>query len=106
MAKAKQPIRRSPKAQPALLSDLFLTVVDGVVTSTVSPEAQWAGIQRFDDMSSNDGAEEIWGTQRFYNAPPGAGVVTSGPVIGTGYYRGFSSDFDYDVHLSNVVFVP
>ena len=97
---------KGPKPQPATLSDLVLTIVDGVVTSTVSPDAQWASIQKFVDMSTSEGAVGIWEAQRYYDTAPGPGATTSCPVQGTGYYRGWTSDFDYDIHLSNVIFVP
>lgn len=105
MGKPQKPIK-GPKAAPATLTDLFLTVVDGRVTSTVSPEAQWAGIQKFVSMSTNDGAIGVWEAERFYQTAPGEGTTTSCADQGTGYYRGWSSDFDYDIHLSNVVFIP
>jgi len=104
MSKAQR--GKGPKSIPATLSDLSLTIVNGVVTCTVSPDAQWAGIQKFINPTSNDGAIAIWEAERNYYTPPGPGTTTSCQVQGTGYYRGWSSDFDYDIHLSEFVFVP
>lgn len=96
---------KGKKPAPATLSDLFLTVSpDGTVTTTISPNAQWAGIQKFVDMSTNDGAISVGNWN--YNTPPGPGTTKSVASVGTGYYRGWSSDFDATVHLSNVVFIP
>lgn len=101
MAKAKK-----VKDPPASAADLSLTLsADGkTLTTTISPNAQWSGIQKFVDPNSNDGASSIgnW----YYASPPGTGKTESVAVAGTGYYRGWSSDVNYTVHLSNVVFVP
>lgn len=104
MSKAQK--GKGPKAAPATLSDLSLTISGTTVTCSISPDAQWAGIQKFVDPASNDGAVAIWEAQKNFNTPPGPGTTTSCPLQGTGYYRGWSSDFDYDVHLSEFVFVP
>lgn len=104
MSKAQK--GKGPKAVPSTLSDLVLTVNDGNIVGTISPDAQWAGIQKFVDPATNDGAVAIWEAQRNFSSPPGPGQTTSCPSQGTGYYRVWSSDFDYDVHLSDFVFVP
>ena len=100
MAKAAKP----KKPVPTTLSDLVLIVSDGIVKTSISPNAQWAGIQKFVSMSTNDGAVEVgfWN----YATPPGEGTSRSVSTTGNGYYRSYTSDFDYKVHLSNVVFVP
>lgn len=99
---AKAAKTRGPKATPATASDLTLTLSDDglVVTTTISPEAQWAGIQKASDANGADLASVgNWS----FSQPPGAGATKSVPVTGPGYYRGWSSDFDYDIHVSAFV---
>lgn len=104
MAKPQQK-GKGPKANPATLSDLVLTInSDGTVTTTVSAEAQWSGIQKFLDPTSNDGAISVGNWN--YNSFPGVSHTETTQLQGSGYYRGWSSDFDYDIHLSEFVFVP
>lgn len=106
MAKAKG----KTIAAPTTSADLTITLSeDGTrLTGTVSPNAQWAGIQKFVDPASNDGAIGIHESNRNYTTPPGEGVTTECAVQGTGYYRVFSSDFPptYNVHVSEFLFIP
>jgi hypothetical protein len=106
MAKAKNNGKGKPiQAPPTTSTDLTLTQSGDTLTTTISPNAQWAGIQKFVDQNSNDGAISV-GNWNF-NAPPGVGTTKSVQTQGTGYYRGWSSDFySYNVHLSNWIFVP
>ena len=71
-----------------------------VVTTTISPEAQWAGIQKASDANGAD-LESV--ANFSFTQPPGAGATKSATVTGPGFYRGWSSDFDYDIHFSAFV---
>lgn len=96
--------RGKPKANAVIVSvstDLTIAEAGGIVTGSVSANAQWAGIQKFIDPNSNDGAVAMWEAQRNYSTPPGSGATTSCHVDGAGYYRVWSSDFDYNIHLSS-----
>lgn len=96
--------KKKPTPPPASIADLTLVVSGSTVTVTISPNAQWAGIQKFVNMTTNDGAVSL-GNWNF-STPPGVGTTKSIQVSGTGYYRGWTSDFDYTIHTSNVVFIP
>jgi hypothetical protein len=87
-------------------NDITITEADGIITSTVSPDAQWAGIQKFLSTTSNDGAIGIWESNRYYYTPPGPGTITFCHYVGPGYYRGFSSDFNANVHITEFKFIP
>src|SRR6187399_1145472 len=100
MAKANKPKPNPPKAS---LADIVLTQSGSTLTTTVSPNANWAGIQKFVNMSTNDGAVSVG---NWYFEAPGTATPQSVQISGTGYYRGWTSDFDGTIHISNVVFVP
>lgn len=82
-------------------NDLTLSESSGLLTTTISPNAQWAGVQKFIDISTVDGAVSLcnW----FYWAPPGPAATKTCNANGSGFYRSWCSDFDYNVHISNVV---
>ena len=103
---AEEATRKPPKALPAVTTDLLLMLDGSTLTCTLSPNAEWAGIQKYVSQTTNDGAIAIWEAQRYFSSPPGAGATTSCPAQGTGYYRGWCSDFDRSVHLSNWIFIP
>jgi len=106
MAKANNG-KKKALAAPSFFTDLALTLSsDGnTLTCTISPDAQWAGIQKYVDPTSNDGALAIWEAQRNYSTPPGSGQTTNCPTQGSGHYRGWTSDFNYDIHYSNWVVI-
>lgn len=85
----------------SITSDLVLTESNRVLTLTISPNAQWAGVQKFTSMTTNDGAVSVcnW----YYTTAPTLATCT---VSGSGFYRGWTSDFNYDVHLSNWITIP
>lgn len=100
MAKGK----KKPSPPPASTVDITLTLSGTTLTTSISPNAQWAGIQKFVDMSTNDGAISV-GNWNF-NSPPGEGVTKSVQAVGTGYYRSWTSDFNYAIHTSNIIYIP
>ncbi len=81
-------------------TDLTLTLSGTTFTTTISPDAEWGGIQKFVTMSSNDGAtsECNWNWSGV-QAPSSKTCSSSGP----GFYRSWTTDKNYDVHLSNVI---
>ena len=89
----------------AWLNDITLTHAAGVLTTTISEHAQWAGITRFESTSNNDGATVPTGCNWNFNTAPGAGITRSCNGNGTGFYRSFTSDFDYTVHISEWLFL-
>jgi len=99
---AKLAKTKGPKASFSSAEDLTLTASeDGlVVTTTISPEAQWAGIQKASD-SNGTGLTSVGNWS--FNQLPGSGVTRSVTVTEPGYYRGWSSDFDCDIHFSAFV---
>jgi len=91
----------SQQAELSITSDLVLTESNGVLTLTISPNAQWAGVQKFVSMTTNDGAVSVCNWN--YTTAPTLATCT---ISGTGFYRGWTSDFNYDVHLSNIITIP
>jgi len=88
------------EAAVVVASDLTLTLTGTTFTTTISPNAEWGGVQKFVTMSTNDGAVSVcnwnWtGVQ----APASKTCSSSGP----GFYRSWTTDKNYDVHLSNVI---
>lgn len=94
---------RKTTLAPVLSTDLTLTSDGTNLTTTISPDAQWAGIQKYVDPTTNDGAVSVGNWN--YSTPPGSGATKSTPAQGTGHYRGWSSDFNGDVHYSNWVVI-
>lgn len=89
--------KASAQAVVVWLDDLTLS---GSVECTVSEFAQWGGIQKFlAEPLSNDGAISYC---NFY-IPPSPMAC---PTTASGVYRGWTSDFDYNVHISNLVTIP
>lgn len=89
------------KAKPQNTTLLTVTedlAISGSVSCTTSPNAEWGGIQRFLAIPlANDGATSLCNFNWSYTAPaPSMDCPTTEP----GVYRGFTSDHDYNVHLS------
>lgn len=84
----------------SVLADLQLTESGSVLTTTISPDAEWGGVQRFVDMTTNDGAVSVCNWNWSYTQAPATMNCNSN---GTGIYRGWTSDHNYDVHLSNLL---
>ena len=102
----KSEVSKSKKAEVALVetTDLTLTFDGSTFTTTISPNAEWGGVQKFVTMSTNDGAtsECNWNWSGVA-APASKTCSSSGP----GFYRSWSTDkVTYDVHLSNVIQIP
>jgi len=94
---------KSKKAEVALVetTDLTLTFDGSTFTTTISPGAEWGGLQKFVTMSTNDGAVSVcnWNWSNV-QAPAFKTCSSSGP----GFYRSWTTDkVTYDVHLSNVI---
>jgi|SRR5688572_14088993 len=80
-------------------TDLSLTNSGGILTSTLSENAQWAGVQKFLDTTSTVGASSVCNWY-YIDAPEISEPCQS---TGSGNYRSWTSDFDYNIHISNWV---
>ena len=88
------------EAAVVVASDLTLTLTGTTFTTTISPNAEWGGVQKFVTMSSNNGAtSECNWNWTGVQAPASKTCSSSGP----GFYRSWTTDKNYDVHLSNVI---
>ena len=77
---------------------LVLSESGGVLTTSISPNAEWGGVQKFIDISTNDGAASVCNWNWSWSAAPASMTCNSS---GTGNYRSWTSDkVTYDVHLS------
>jgi hypothetical protein len=89
------------KAKPQNATLLTVTedlTISGSVSCTTSPNAEWGAIQKFLALPlSNDGAVSYCNFNWSYTAPAPS---MDCPTSETGVYRGFTSDHDYNVHLS------
>ena len=95
MAKAKKPMT----AVPVTTTDITLVLNGDTLSANLSPETEWAGIHRLDPQ------EGFIESQRHFTDVHDL-KVTSCQTHGSGSYQAWSSDFDYDIHLSNVIIVP
>jgi hypothetical protein len=92
---------KSAKETILTVGDLSLTISGTTFTTTISPNAEWGGVQKFVTMSTNDGAtsECNWNWSGV-QAPTSQTCSSSG----TGFYRSWTSDkVTRDIHLSNVI---
>ena len=84
-------------------SDLVLTLEGTTFTTTVSPNADFSGIQKFVTMGTADGAVSLGNWNYWWGGNDGTESVQA---QGSGFYRGLSSDEDGTVHVSNVIQIP
>lgn len=97
--------RPKPGTQLTVVEDLVLTQVSGNdFSSTTSENAQWFSYQVFVPGAGNEGAYAI--CNHYYNSPGAAPDTEPCTITGGGNVRTFTSDFNYVIHLSNVVFKP
>jgi hypothetical protein len=92
---------RKQKASAVSLSvftDLSLTQSGGVLTTTLSPNAEWGGVQQFFTIdTTNNGVSVCNWNWSGTTAPASQTCATNGAV----FYRSWTSDkVTYDVHLS------
>ena len=79
-------------------------VISGSVTCTVSPNAEWGGIQRYlAEPLSIDGAVSHCNFYWYENETP---QPMNCPTSTAGVYRGWTSDHDYNIHISNNLTIP
>ena len=81
-------------------TDLTLTLSGSTFTTTISPNAEWGGVQKFVTMSTNTGAVSVCNWNWSGVQAPASKTCSSS---GAGFYRSWTSDKNYDVHLSNVI---
>lgn len=96
---------KKPKADAVVVvwfNDLVLTEpTDNNFSSTVSENAQWFGYQVFVNMTTNDGAYST--CNHYYASQAESPDNEPCTITGTGFVRTFTSDFDYNIHISNVI---
>jgi len=102
---AKKP---KPNAQLTVIEDLVLTQISGdEFTSTTSDNAHWFSYQVFVPGATPDPNEGAYATcNHYYSTVGGAPDNENCTITTSGNVRTFTSDFNYVVHLSNVVFKP
>lgn len=94
-----------PGSQLTTVEDLVLTHISGNdFSSTLSPNAQWFSYQVFIPGAGNDGAYAI--CNHYYNSAGSAPASEPCTITTSGNVRTFTSDFNYTIHLSNVVSKP
>jgi len=92
---------RSKKAELVQeTNDLTLTLSGTTFTTTISPNAEWGGVQKFVTMSTNTGATSECNWNWSGVQAPSFKTCSSS---GAGFYRSWTTDKNYDVHLSNVI---
>jgi hypothetical protein len=100
-AKQSTEITKSKKSQAVLeASDLTLTLSGDTFTTTISADAEWGGLQRFVSMTTNDSAVSLCNWNWTGVQAPSSKTCSSS---GSGFYRSWTSDKNYDIHLSNVI---
>lgn len=101
------PLARGKKAKADLVTlsvfnDLILTESAGVLSTTISPNAEWGGVQNFQTIDTTNNGVSVCNWNWSYTAAPATQTCN---VAGTGSYRSWTSDkVTYDVHLS--AFLP
>ncbi len=96
---------KKAKAESITLSvftDLTLTESGGVLTTTLSPNAEWGGVQKFFTVDTTNNGVSVCN----WNWSNTTALITQTCATnGTGSYRSWTSDkVTYDVHLS--AFLP
>lgn len=93
-------------AQVNVTSDIHLTVSDsGDIVYITSPNAEWGGCTKFLSQTSNDVALGIWDCDRWFNGGTPPSVSCHDGSVSGYNLRAFTSDFDYNVHLSEWITV-
>ena len=85
----------------SVFTDLVLTESAGVFTTTISPNAEWGGVQKFFTIDTTNNGVSVCNWNWSYVPAPATMTCNSN---GTGSYRSWTSDkITYDVHLSPFV---
>lgn len=96
---------RGKKSAATLLTvttDLTLTESAGVLTTSISPNAEWGGVQKFFTIDTTNNGVSVCNWNWSNVTAPASQTCQSN---GTGSYRSWTSDkVTYDVHLS--AFLP
>jgi uncharacterized lipoprotein NlpE involved in copper resistance len=94
---------KKPKANAVVLvvwfNDLTLTESGGVLTTTLSPNAEWAGVQKWITVDTTNNAVSLcnW---NWSNSTAPATITCNGAVTGFQYRSWTSDKVTYDVHVS------
>lgn len=82
----------------SVFSDLTLTESGGVLTTSISPDAEWGGVQKFFTIDTTNNGVSVCNWNWSYVTAPSSQTCTSN---GAGSYRSWTSDkVTYDIHLS------
>ena len=99
---------KKAKADAVLLSvftDLTLTESGGVLTTTLSPDAEWGGVQKWVVVDTTNNAVSLCNWNWSYTAAPTT-ITCNGAVSGFQYRSWTSDKVTYDVHLSAFLPLP
>jgi len=101
----KSEVNKGKKAEALIeVADLVLTFDGSTFTTTISPNAEWGGVQKFVTMSTVEGAVSVCNWNWSGVQAPASKTCSS---LGSGFYRSWTSDkVTYDVHLSNWITIP
>jgi len=102
------PVARGKRAKPgtelSVVSDLILKQLSANdFTSSTSSDAQWFSYQVFVPGASPDPNAGAYATCNHYYTAGSAPASEPCTITGGGNIRTFTSDFDYTIHLSNVI---
>jgi hypothetical protein len=82
----------------SVFTDLTLTESLGVLTTSLSPDAEWGGVQKFFTIDTTNNGVSVCNWNWSYVMAPTSQTCTSN---GSGSYRSWTSDkLTYDIHLS------
>lgn len=86
---------------PSSISDLNMVQHGDQLTTSLSQNARWAGIEKFATRNTNDKSTPL--TNKLYKDFGTAPSSLSAEAKGKGFYRGWTTDTDGAVHVSNIV---
>lgn len=80
-------------------NDLTLTNNAGVLTTSISPDAEWGGVQKFFTIDTTNNGVSVCNWNWSYSTAPSSQTCQSN---GAGSYRSWTSDkVTYDIHVSS-----
>ncbi len=100
MAKGKG---KGHQVTTAETSDLVLALNGNTLETTISPNAEFAGIQKFVEQGNMDGVTSMGNWNYWWAPSDGTETVQA---QGSGHYRSWSNDADGTLHTSNWITIP
>lgn len=97
-----------PKANAVTLvvwtGDLILTESESVLTTTLSANAEWGGVQKFFTVDATNNGVSVCNWNWSYTTAPATQTCN---YTGAGSYRSWTSDkVTYDIHVSSFLVLP